>query len=200
VRRRLALVRPSDRSRARKQTFLARLPLQTLRIRRARLFDPAFYLERYADVRQAGIDPLRHYLLHGAAEGRKPHPLFEPDYYLARCPGDSGNPLLHFLDAGAMCSPHPLFDSAAYAEEHPDAAAQPLSHFLRSRVPHPSRDREGAVTRPFPVAHLHILDVPVDVCFPDGPPAESATSANPSGPVMVWRDADGRKQFLAPTQ
>jgi glycosyltransferase involved in cell wall biosynthesis len=34
------------------------------------LFDPAFYLESHPDVARAGIDPRRHYVLHGAREGR----------------------------------------------------------------------------------------------------------------------------------
>jgi hypothetical protein len=191
VRRRLALVPPADRRPVSRQTLLPRLPFPALRIRRARLFDPGFYLERYPDVRRAGMDPLRHYLIHGAAEGRKPHPLFQPDYYLARCPEakNSANPLLHFLDTGATCSPHPLFDSGAYLEEHADAVAQPLSHYLRSR-------ERQAVTGPGSVAHLNVLDVPVDVCFPDGPPATTSLE----NAVMVWRDAHGRKQFLAPPE
>jgi hypothetical protein len=195
VRRRLSLAPPAGRKPVGRQTRFPRLPFPALRIRRARLFDRAFYLERYPDVRHAGIDPLRHYLLHGAAEGRKPHPLFQPDYYLARCPEakNSRNPLLHFLDTGAVCSPHPLFDSTAYTEQHPEAAPQPLTHSLRSRKP------QRAVTGPFPVAHLNILDVPVDVWFPDSPLADNATPANSPG-VVVWRDAHGRKQFLAPAE
>ena len=197
VRRRLTLLPQSGSRRGRRQTLFQRLPFPALRIRHAGLFDPAFYLERYPDVGQAGIDPLRHYLRHGAAEGRKPHPLFQPDYYLARCPEakNSGNPLLHLLNNGAMSSPHPLFDSAAYVSQNPDATGRSLTHSLRSRVTLPSRDPEGAVARSFPVAHLDILDVPVDVCFPDGPLANP-----PPGTVMVWRDIDGRKQFVAPPE
>lgn len=36
-------------------------------------FDPVYYLDRYPDVAAAGIDPLLHYLRHGAGEGRLPH-------------------------------------------------------------------------------------------------------------------------------
>ena len=43
--------------------------------RRHPLFDPNFYLQRNADVREAGLNPWLHYLRHGAAEDRKPHPL-----------------------------------------------------------------------------------------------------------------------------
>jgi hypothetical protein len=212
VRRRSASVPQTGPSLIPNQTVFPRLPFPALRIRHARLFDPGFYLERYPDVRRAGINPLRHYLLHGAAEGRKPHPLFQPEYYLARCPEAKrrGNPLLHFLDNGGMCSPHPLFDSAAYVEEHPDAASRPLTHYLKLQsrkrdLALPSRDRDsaltrqGAVSRSFPVARLNILDVAVDICFPDVPLA-NANPANASDPVMVWKDAEGRKQFLAPVE
>ncbi len=91
----------------------------------APLFDAAFYLERNADVRAAGIDPLQHYLTHGAAEGRKPHRMFEPEFYLAGCSVEeraaaAANPLLHFLRGGVRggvhtgkARPHPLFDGTA---------------------------------------------------------------------------------------
>lgn len=36
------------------------------------LFDPDWYLSTYPDIRTAGIDPLQHYLEHGAVEGRWP--------------------------------------------------------------------------------------------------------------------------------
>ena len=36
------------------------------------LFDPVYYLEHNEDVRLAGGDPLKHYLQHGALEGRLP--------------------------------------------------------------------------------------------------------------------------------
>ena len=42
------------------------------------LFDPEYYLAANEDVRSSGADPLRHYLDHGAVEGRLPFAL-EPD-------------------------------------------------------------------------------------------------------------------------
>ena len=39
--------------------------------RRAGLFDVAAYLNSYPDVAQDGMDPLRHYILHGMAERRE---------------------------------------------------------------------------------------------------------------------------------
>jgi hypothetical protein len=43
---------------------------QLLRLRSAGLFDYQAYLKRYPDVRDSGMDPLSHYLLHGLREGR----------------------------------------------------------------------------------------------------------------------------------
>lgn len=40
------------------------------RYRRAGLFDAQGYLERYPDVVEDGMDPVRHYILHGMPEGR----------------------------------------------------------------------------------------------------------------------------------
>lgn len=38
----------------------------------ASLVDREYYLAQYADVRQAGLDPVRHFVLHGWREGRSP--------------------------------------------------------------------------------------------------------------------------------
>lgn len=41
------------------------------RLAREQLFDAKSYLSRYPDVRASGQDPLKHYLAHGIAEGRR---------------------------------------------------------------------------------------------------------------------------------
>jgi len=171
--------------------------LAAWRVRRSGLFDAQFYLERYSDVRQAEVDPLAHYMRHGALEGRKPNPWFEPEYYLRRRPEarNSRNPLLDYVEQGAMLSPHPLFDCAAYVAENPNAAAQPLAHYQARRAAgHPAPACEGAT------AHLEVLDVGVEVYFPDRPLLENTTPGITAGPVTVWKGADGRKQFLAPAE
>ncbi len=43
------------------------------------LFDPVYYLAANEDVRNSGADPLRHYLSHGAVEGRLPFALDRED-------------------------------------------------------------------------------------------------------------------------
>jgi hypothetical protein len=104
------------------------------RKRRRGLFDPDFYLERYPDVRAAGLDPLRHYVEHGATEGRKPHRLFDPAYYLRQRPEARAagvDPLLDFLEGGArVANPHPLFDCAGDAQRLVDYIA--AKHVARS--------------------------------------------------------------------
>lgn len=101
------------------------------------LFDGEDYLDAYPDVRASGMDPLLHYLEHGAGEGRSPNPFFDTRHYQARhmAPGDDGNPLLHYLRApdSAAAETSPLFDGRHYLACHPGAAASgmtPLEHFL----------------------------------------------------------------------
>jgi hypothetical protein len=58
---------------------------------------------RYPDVAEVGIDPVEHYLFHGARELRDPGPSFSTAGYLALYPdvGEAGqNPLVHYLAFG----------------------------------------------------------------------------------------------------
>jgi len=71
-----------------------------LAIRNSGLFDAEWYANRYPDVVREGIDPVEHYLLHGASEGRNPSSAFDTLFYLKNNPdvAKSGmNPLLHFI-------------------------------------------------------------------------------------------------------
>ncbi len=109
-------------------------------IRRSGLFDQAWYLRQYPDVKTAGVAPLRHYLRHGAAEGRDPNPYFDSDWYLTKNPDVAAagvNPLRHYASRGSVegRDPSPRFSSKRYLALHPDIAAaklNPLQHFLRS--------------------------------------------------------------------
>ena len=102
------------------------------------LFDREDYLRGDAALRRSRLDPLRHYFLHGAAEGRNPGPYFFTSWYLAEYPdvAASGmNPLLHFLQYGLAegRKPNPYFFTTWYlrtymAQQH---AMHPLSHYLR---------------------------------------------------------------------
>jgi O-antigen biosynthesis protein len=68
-------------------------------------FDADFYLRSYSDVKDAEIDPLRHYVEHGWREGRNPNALFWTTYYVKqnRDVEQSGlNPFAHFLTSGRL--------------------------------------------------------------------------------------------------
>lgn len=72
-------------------------------IKKSDLFDETWYLYRYPDVAREGIDPVLHYILHGANEGRDPSPEFSTAYYLHFYPDVSNagiNPLIHYIDYG----------------------------------------------------------------------------------------------------
>lgn len=67
------------------------------------LFDRAWYLQMYPDVRDSGVDPVRHYLESGWREGRNPGPDFCTTAYLKANSDVAAlgiNPLLHFLEHG----------------------------------------------------------------------------------------------------
>jgi hypothetical protein len=141
----------------------------------ATVFDSGFYLIQNPDVRAAGVNPLLHYLRHGVAEGRKPHPLFDPGYYRKCCgypPEPGENALAHFLSRSRDAdSPHPLFDCDAYRAAHPGLTMNPLLHYLKSgRREKPSGE----------VVTLEIGDVEVA--------------------ASVSQDADGRTHWIAEPQ
>ena len=107
--------------------------------RAAAVFDAGFYRAQYPDVAGAGQDPLAHYLAYGAPEGRRPHRLFDPGYYLSQLsdterPRAGAAPLAHYLLRGeaAGLRPHPLFDPAHCARAL-DAAGAPAAPTVLER-------------------------------------------------------------------
>jgi lipopolysaccharide biosynthesis protein len=67
------------------------------------LFDARWYLANNPDVAATQIDPVLHYLHHGAHEGRQPGPLFDAAAYLSRYEDlatKNENPLLHYIGHG----------------------------------------------------------------------------------------------------
>ncbi|MDD2238187.1 MAG: glycosyltransferase, partial [Kiritimatiellae bacterium] len=86
-------------------------------LRESGLFDEAYYLEQNPDVAAMGVDPIRHYLLHGASEHRKPNPFFSTTAYAQLNPDVTAsgvNPLVHYVlfgrDEGRTA---PRLDTAA---------------------------------------------------------------------------------------
>jgi glycosyltransferase involved in cell wall biosynthesis len=112
---------------------------QTRIVAESGLFDAAYYAKHYDDVRQANLDPLQHFMSHGAKEGRTPHMLFDVGWYHSqtdRIAAARENPLLHFLQSGARSgfNPNAWFDSRWYLDTYPDCGnsnQNPLAHFLR---------------------------------------------------------------------
>ena len=107
----------------------------------AGFFDAPWYMSRYPDVVSAGLDPLRHFMVHGAGEARDPNRWFDSTWYGEHYHdvGSAGvNPLLHYLQSGAaeLRNPHPRFDAVWYVDQHPEAAANPLLYHLRIGAPH----------------------------------------------------------------
>jgi hypothetical protein len=92
-------------------------------------------------------DSLIHFVTEGAFAGRKPHPLFDPAFYLRKYPDVEMNPLAHYMKFGAAQGrqPHPLFDAEFYLKRYSDvraAGVNPLLHYIRNgadenRKPHP---------------------------------------------------------------
>ncbi|MDR3702237.1 MAG: glycosyltransferase family 2 protein [Candidatus Sulfopaludibacter sp.] len=121
------------------------------RIEQTCLFDRDFYLAAYPDVREAGCDPILHFLRAGAREGRMPNPLFDPAFYVRTYPDVAqagANPLVHYLESGARegRNPHPLFDTDYYLRQCPDVARfglNPLAHYLEHGA------REGRNPNPY---------------------------------------------------
>ena len=103
------------------------------------LFDQPWYLAQHPEAASYGRAPLTHYLLHGAAKGYAPHPLFDLAWYGAQTAlelhAQRRSPLAHYLlrGAGLGRSPHPLFDVGGYLAQEPQLGPDedPLSHYLR---------------------------------------------------------------------
>jgi GT2 family glycosyltransferase len=79
-------------------------PLRRWRVARiiakSGVFNTDWYLRSYPDVAAAGIDPVHHYIAHGAAEGRKPAPSVDTRGYLSANPDVAAggmDPLLHYI-------------------------------------------------------------------------------------------------------
>jgi len=64
------------------------------------LFDSQWYLQKYRDVLESGVDPAKHFLTYGLIEQRDPGPNFSTEWYLKANPeleSTGENPLLHYL-------------------------------------------------------------------------------------------------------
>lgn len=72
-------------------------------IRESGFFDTTWYLEHNPDVKQSQLEPVRHFLLYGGAEGRDPSDKFSSAWYLGvndDVRRSGMNPLVHYLKFG----------------------------------------------------------------------------------------------------
>lgn len=110
------------------------------------LFDAELYLEANPDVRAAGVDPLTHYMRHGAAEGRDAPLGFTPEaiekkkngdavanYIRSRMPKPDVLPIFRVHISSAIAA---LFDVGAYFEANPDVdtGVDALQHYLENGI------------------------------------------------------------------
>ncbi|WP_022697005.1 rhamnan synthesis F family protein [Euryhalocaulis caribicus] len=118
-------------------------------LRPSPVFDAQFYVETYADVQAADVDPFQHYVLSGRAEGRYPGPevlradafrirssgLFDFHFYRKRygTPHDQ-DAIEHYLKHGVLnrFRPRPDFDGEFYGDYYPDWTAFrcPFMHYV----------------------------------------------------------------------
>jgi len=109
------------------------------------LFDVNYYLNKNLDVKNAGVEPLKHYTLFGYGENnlnRDPNALFDTSYYNGNnldVVNNGMNPLLHYLVFGNSENfdsrdPNFLFDNSYYNLNNPDVARSDmtaLEHYMR---------------------------------------------------------------------
>jgi len=108
-------------------------------ILRSGLFDQAYYMEKYSDVRKLDINPLWHFVKIGWKEERNPSYLFDTSYYLQTYPDVKNaqiNPLIHYLKSGGKegRNPNPDFNGRYYLTHHSDVKKSnmtPLEHYAK---------------------------------------------------------------------
>ncbi|MBB3882743.1 hypothetical protein [Acetobacter oeni] len=90
-----------------------------LTIRNSGLFDEEFYYQANADVKNAKLDPVKHYIEHGADEGRRPNRSFDTAHYAGIFQNEiaSGeNPFAHYIrtDGKTVYSTRGMLEDYSY--------------------------------------------------------------------------------------
>lgn len=107
-------------------------------IEKAGAFDHVWYLETYPDVKNAGVDPLVHYVRRGALEGRNPSPSFNTNEYLEhlRKMDKSGmNPLMHSIVFNEPAEDRINIVEFAMPDDKLTAAKRMLHDFHKKTLP-----------------------------------------------------------------
>ncbi len=122
-------------------------------IRSSGLFDADWYSRNSSLFLRIFIDPMTHYVLRGARQGRNPHRLFDTNFYrnqLSIAMSEKYNPLAHYQLIGAAIGKNPClwFDSEWYRSHYDiqlDEGVTPLldysrKGYLEGKAPHPLFD------------------------------------------------------------
>lgn len=106
-------------------------------ISKSLLFDQGFYLNRYKDIARKNSDPLSHFLLYGAIEGRWPNRYFDSALFNRKYQAGFSdvNPLFFYLfsDNALFDELSSEFDVKLYLavnKDVKDAGIDPLLHFI----------------------------------------------------------------------
>src|SRR5699024_2363401 len=84
-------------------------------VRSSKYFDETWYCEQYPDVARLGVDPVEHYLRHGAMMGLDPSKEFSTRRYLeiySDVAKSGFNPLVHYLVHGESEGRSPIPNDA----------------------------------------------------------------------------------------
>ena len=120
------------------------------------IFDTAWYLKEYPDIKKSGINPFVHYIKSGRKEGRLPNPTFNikklDDYATILYSGlfddtwfseyysvnrFSVNLVKYYIDEylNYGLNPSPDFDTMWYLEKYPDikkSGINPFVHYIKN--------------------------------------------------------------------
>ena len=124
-------------------------------LRSSDCFEGDWYLSRYEDLDKEKVDPARHYVLHGAAEGRNPSPEFDTQRYMELYPDvvQSGmNPFYHYLmfgkDEGRLTDAFPVVNSKPEElQSDPPMEPLPVNASAGSKVEPGGRRHEKEIER-----------------------------------------------------
>ena len=129
---------------------------------RSLLFDPEWYLQKHIDVVSAGLDPVQHYLAHGAEEGRDPNPFFSTNYYLATnadVRASRLNPFLHFILYGYREGRDPFpYSNKTATEKSSEAPVSELKSLESKEPPSEEKVRETLLRAMFTATEATLDD------------------------------------------
>ncbi len=126
-------------------------------INRSGIFNRKWYLDTYPDVREAGADPVNHYVRHGVSEGRDPSPDFSTKAYLNynQDVTDSGiNPLVHYVLFGK--TEGRLAFKSTMQHDNPEKTANENNNVIKAKAE--SNKHASSGTYPYQISEAELLE------------------------------------------